>query len=196
VFLVACAFALIRLIKEKNQFFGLLLLVVCVLGLAFPLVLLGNAGEMHAYPVLCGMMLVLCFVLDRSQLSVKQLCIPVLCLFLAFGISSAHKLVSIYDYSDRTKQLTESIHSQYEATQEPTLFVVVNDWKGYSVFTQSASMGTCCGLSMRPYYDWAQLLHDSYYVQTEEEAEVYIDVIDDAYGQIFIIKDEVAVRVK
>lgn len=196
VFLAACAYGMIRMIRGKNHFFGLLLLVICVLGLAFPLVILGNAGEMHAYPVLCGMTLVFCFVLDRSNLSVKQLCVPVVCLFLAFGISSAHKLEAIYDYSDRTKALTESIRAQYEMTEETTLFVVVDDWKGYSVFTQSASMGTCCGLSMRPYYGWAQLQHESWYAASEEEAQAYIGEFGGQYSQIFIIHGQTAVKVK
>jgi hypothetical protein len=196
VFLAACAYGLIRMIKGKNSFFGLLLLVICVLGLALPLVLLGNAGEMHAYPVLCGMMLVFCFVLDRSGLTVKQLCIPVVCLFLAFGISSAHKLMSIYEYSDRTKELTESLYEQYEQCDEPTLYVVVNDWKGYSVFTQSSAMGTSYGLSLRPYYDWAVLERAAYFAESEEDASAYIRANAEKYGQIIIIRDETAEKVK
>ena len=196
VFLAACAYGLIRMVKGKNSFFGLLLLVICVLGLALPLVLLGNAGEMHAYPVLCGMMLVFCFVLDRSGLTVKQLCIPVVCLFLAFGISSAHKLMSIYEYSDRTKELTESLYEQYEQCDEPTLYVVVNDWKGYSVFTQSSAMGTSYGLSLRPYYDWAVLERAAYFAESEEDASAYIRANAEKYGQIIIIRDETAEKVK
>jgi hypothetical protein len=142
------------------------------------------------------MMLVFCFVLDRSGLTVKQLCIPVVCLFLAFGISSAHKLMSIYEYSDRTKELTESLYEQYEQCDEPTLYVVVNDWKGYSVFTQSSAMGTSYGLSLRPYYDWAVLERVAYFAESEEDASAYIRANAEKYGQIIIIRDETAEKVK
>lgn len=195
-FLGGWMLSVIRMIKARDGWFTLLALAVCALGLAFPLAILGNAGEMHAYPVLCGMTLIFAFCLDRANLSVKQLWVPVACIFVAFTISSAHKLTTIYDYSNRTKLLTESIHEQYDAPSGPALFVVVNNWEGYSVFTQHAVKGTCAGLSLRPYYDWADLDHTLYAAESREDAESYIQAHEDEYTQIFLILDETAQKLK
>lgn len=190
VFLGSLLVCVIRMIKARNGLFMLLGLVVCALGLAFPLAILGNAGEMHAYPVLCSMTLVFAYCLDRSNFSVKQLCVSVVCIFLAFTISSAHKLTAIYEYSDRTERLTQRIHQVYDAPTGPALFVVVDNWEGYSVFTQHAAQGTCVGLSLRPYYDWAALDHAMYIAESQEDAEAFIQAYEDRYAQVFVIQGE------
>lgn len=196
VFLGGWMFGAFRMFREKNGLFTLFALIVCALGLAFPLAILGNAGEMHAYPVLCGMTLVFGFCLDRSGFTVKGLWVSVVCIFMAFTISSVHKLTTIYEYSNRTMLLTESIHEQYDDPTGPALFVVVGNWEGYSVFTQHAVKGTCAGLSLRPYYDWADLKHTQYAAESQEDAESYIQEHGDAYAQIFLIVDETAQKLK
>lgn len=196
VFVVAWLVCAINLLFKKKKVFPFLCILVCVLGLAFPLMILGSAGEMHAYPVLCGMSMLFGFGLSQSGANVKKMLVPILCLFIAFGISSAHKLLSVYDYSDRTKQLTQSIMENYDTPEGRALFVVVDDWTGYSVFDQSAIMGTYKGYSVRQYFDWVEVEHEQYAAESEEDADAYIEAHADEYDKVFIIEDETAQRVK
>lgn len=188
--------SVVQLVTRKVQLFPLFCITVCALGLAFPLMIMGAAGEMHAYPVLWAMTVLYAFCLDRAQISVKKMGVAILSIFLAFGIASAHKLVSIYDYSHRTQVLTKNLENYYEASSGPVLFVVIDDWKGYSVFDQSAVTGTSGGLSMRPNFDWQELDHFLYSAQSEEDANTYIRCYEDQYTSIFVIRDESAQKIK
>ncbi len=194
-FLVCWLFALARMLREKRALFPLTGLVLCALGLALPLAIIGSAGEMHAYPVLWAMALLLAFCFDRARICVKRAAAAVSCVFLAFLITSAHKLVTIYDYSARTDALTQSIAAQYDTPDAPVLFVTVANWEGYSVFDQSAAQGTYMGYSLRPYYGWKTLNHTRYDAPTEEAAAAYIASCKEEYAAVFVIRDEVATRV-
>lgn len=196
VFLCGWVISLCNLIVKKAPIFPLLCLALYALDLALPLIILGSAGEMHAYPILCAMTVIFAFVFDRSNLSFRKLSIPIAALFLAFTISSVHKLVAIYDYSDRTQALTQSIQSQYDNPDETVLFIVLDNWEGYSVFEQSAIEGTSNGLSVRPQYQWANLTHCVHYVGDETEAQAYIRKNEGQYATIFVVRDETAQRVK
>lgn len=195
-FFIAWAVCLIRLITKKQAIFPLVCLALCALGLAFPLMIMGNAGEMHAYPVLCAMAVLYAYVFHRSGLAFRLLAIPIAMLFTAFIIASVHKMVSIYDYSTRTKALTASIHSQYDTPSEPTLFIVIDNWEGYSIFDQPAIKGTSDGLSVRPYHHWMEMTHFLYEAKDEGEADAYIRENQDRYTTIFIVRGETAQRVK
>ncbi len=196
VFLLAWLFATISLIKKKQKTISLVCIFVCVLGLALPLMILGSAGEMHAYPVLCGMSLLLAYGFSYSRITVKKVLIPIICVFIAFGITSVHKVKSIYEYSERTEKLTQSIMETYDNTEESTLFVVVDNWEGYSVFEQSAIMGTYRGYSVRQYFDWAEVNHHQYDTETRQEADKYIEQCSDEYDRIYVVENSVAEKIK
>lgn len=195
-FFIAWAINLIRLLIKKQAIFPMICLTLCALGLAFPLMIMGNAGEMHAYPVLCAMAVLYAYVFHRADLTFRQVAAPIAMLFTAFIIASAHKVVSIYDYSARTTALTASIHSQYDTPSEPTLFVVIDNWEGYSIFDQPAIKGTSNGLSVRPYHRWMEMTHFLYEAKDEADAERYIQENLDNYTTIFVVQDETATRVK
>ncbi|MBQ7089192.1 MAG: hypothetical protein IJN04_06090 [Clostridia bacterium] len=195
-FVIAWAINLIRLMAKKQAVFPIVCLTLCALGLAFPLMIMGSAGEMHAYPVLCAMAVLYAYVFHRSGLTFRQVAVPIVMLFAAFTIASVHKVVSIYDYSHRTKALTASIRSQYDSPSEPTLFVVIDNWEGYSVFDQPAIKGTSNGLSVRPDHQWVEMTHFLYEATDEAEAQAYIQEHQDRYTAIFVVRDETAQRVK
>lgn len=196
VFVLTWVVCVWSLIKAKTQLFPFACLILCGLGLAFPLTILGGAGEMHAYPVLFAMAIIYAFCIGNAKFNTKKLLFPIICLFLAFGISSAHKIISIYEYSSRTQQLTQSIRKVYEEPDGQHLFVVVDDWKGYSIFEQSAAHGTYYGLSMRPHFDWKELNHKKYLSMSEEDADNYIKANYGKYKHIFVIRGETAEKVK
>lgn len=196
VFLMSWLLSAISLIKKKQKTISLVCLFLCVMGLALPLMILGSAGEMHAYPVLCGMSLLLGYTFSYSKISLKKVIAPVICVFIAFGITSVHKVKSIYDYSERTEKLTQSIMETYDNPEETVLFVVVDNWEGYSVFEQSAVMGTFKGYSVRQYFDWIEVNHQQYDAKTRQEANEYIAQCSDEYDKIYIVEDSVATKVK
>lgn len=196
VFLFTWLISAIALMKRKKKLFPLICLVICTGGLALPLMILGSAGEMHAYPVLCGMAFIFGFTFSNCEISFKKIVVPVLCVFVAFGISSAHKLSVIYDYSNKTEQLTESIVETYKNPEETALFVVVDDWKGYSVFEQSAIFGTYKGYSIRQYFNWVEVKHEQYSASSEEDADLFIQKNSDSYDKVYIVRGEKAERVK
>lgn len=196
IFIAAWVVGFISVIKNRKQLFSTICIIICGLGLAFPLVILGNAGEMHAYQVLFITTVLYAFVIEYSNLNAKKLLCPILCLFLAFAISSTHKITAIYEYSNRTKQLTQSIKNVYENADDENLFVVIDDWSGYSIFEQSAVQGTHYGLSMRPYYGWKDLKHKRFLAETEKEANGFIIANQEKYDHIFIIKGEAAKKIK
>lgn len=196
VFIGSWLICAIRMLIQREHLFTLFCIIICAAGLAFPLMILGSAGEMHAYPVLCAVTILYSFCLDRSQISTKKLAIPIICIFLAFSISSAHKLVSIYDYSSRAQELTKNIQSLYDEPSGPALFVVIDNWDGYSIFNQSAITGTSTGLSMRPYFDWTELDHTLYTARSEEAADTYVQLHQNQYALIFVVRDETVRRVK
>lgn len=196
VFIVPWLFSVAHLIAKRKQVFSILCIILCSIGLALPLMILGKAGEMHAYPVLCGVTILYSFCLDRSNACIKKHLIPIICIFLAFTISSAHKLIAVYDYSNRTQQLTKSIQVVYDDPSGSVLFVSVNDFDGYSVFSQSALFGTSRGLSMRPYWGWTDLNHTMYSVRSEEEALSYIQANHNKYNHIFMVHGESIQKMK
>ena len=195
-FLLTWLFSTVSLIKQKKKTVSLICIFLCVLGLAFPLMILGSAGEMHAYPVLCGMSILLAYGFSHSHVAFKKVLISVICIFIAFGITSVHKVKSIYDYSDRTEKLTQSIMESYDRPQGSALFVLIDDWEGYSVFEQSAAMGTYRGYSVRPYFDWVEVDHQQNNVKSKQEADEYITQHADEYDKVFIVEKEKAVRIK
>lgn len=188
--------AVISLFSQKKLLFPLVCGGLCVICLALPLSILGHAGEMHAYPVLCGMAVFFGCCFDTAELSLKKVWAGVLAIFLAFGISSVHKLTAIYDYSANTARVEQEISTQYEIKSGKVLFVVIDMQEGYSVFSQSGIFGTSYGDSMRPYFHWARLDNAVFAAQTEEEANQYIQVNQEDFAQIFVVKNDSVKKVK
>lgn len=196
VFLVMWICCAIQLLRQKKELFALTGIVLCVLGLAAPLCIIGSAGEMHAYPVLCAITFLYSFCFDRAQISPKKMAVATVCIFLAFTISSTHKLISIYDYSERTQVLTQNLKNCYTEQSGAVLFVEIDGWEGYSVFNQSALTGTSDGFSLRPYYSWQELKHSQYSAKSREDALAYIQQHRDAYTSIFLIQGETVQKMK
>lgn len=194
-FLIMWMFCAIQTVFRKKEWFSVLGLSLCILGLAAPLSILGPSAEMHAYSVLFVVSILYGFCFDQANISMKKARIALFCIFLAFTISSAHKLVAIYDYSQRTQALTENLRECYTLA-DSALFVEADYWEGYSVFSQSAMRGSAKGLSLRPYYDWQYLNHDQYLTQSMDDALAYIASNQDRYSNIYIIQDESVTRVK
>ena len=122
--------------------------------------------------------------------------VATVCIFLAFTISSTHKLISIYDYSERTQVLTQNLKNCYTEQSGAVLFVEIDGWEGYSVFNQSALTGTSDGFSLRPYYSWQELKHSQYSAKSREDALAYIQQHRDAYTSIFLIQGETVQKMK
>lgn len=195
LFLVFWVVSAIQTVFRKKEWFPVLGLSLCVLGLAAPLSILGPSAEMHAYPVLCAVSILYGFCFDRAELSMKKAGIALLCIFLAFTISSVHKLAAIYDYSQRTQELTGNLRSCYTPA-DSALFVEADYWEGYSVFSQSAMRGSAKGLSIRPYHGWQHLNHEQYLAQSMEDALSYIEANQDRYSSIYLIQSQSVTRVK
>lgn len=195
LFLAVWAASAVQTVFRKKEWFPVLGLSLCVLGLAAPLSILGPSAEMHAYPVLCAVAILCGFCFDRADIDSKKVQIGLLCIFLAFTISSAHKLVAIYDYSQRTQDLTQNLLACYTSA-DSALFVEVGYQDGYSVFTQTAMRGSAKGLSLRPYYNWQHLNHEQYLAQSMEDAQSYIEANHDRFASIYIIQAESVTRVK
>lgn len=195
LFLAVWVISAVQTVFQKKEWFPVLGLLVCILGLAAPLSILGPSAEMHAYPVLCAISILYGFCFDRAEINTKKTSIALVCIFLAFTVSSAHKLVAIYDYSQRTQELTENLLTCY-TPEDSALFVEANYWEGYSVFSQSAMRGSAKGLSLRPYYGWQQLNHNQYLAQSMDEALAYIENNQQNYSGIYLIQDQTAIRVK
>lgn len=196
VFLAVILICTIKMLRGKKDLFSLSGLLLIMLGLAAPMTILGNAGEMHAYPVLCAAALLFAFCLDRAQVGKKQLIAALLCIFVSFAISSAHKLITIYDFSDRTITLTENLREQYTDPSESVLFVELDAVEGYSIFNQTALKGSSYGLSLRPYYSWAKLDHSKYLAKSKEDALLYIETNEQNFDCIFIVQGETVERIK
>lgn len=186
----------VRTVFRKEGFFPVLGLVVCILGLAAPLSVLGPAAEMHAYPVLCAVSILFGFCFDRAEPSLKKTTAALLCIFLAFTMSSVHKLTAIYDYSQRTQNLTQNLLQVYEAPAESALFVEADFREGYSVFSQTAMRGSAKGLSLRPHFGWQHLNHSEYRAENMDEAHAYAEANQDNYSTVFIIRGEQVTRMK
>ncbi|MDY6314937.1 MAG: hypothetical protein SPL89_07200 [Clostridia bacterium] len=196
VFIMMWIFGVISLFKSRKQVFPLVCLILCAFGLSLPLTLLGRVGEMHAYPILFFMSIIYAFVMGHANIDIKKMLCPIICLFIAFGISSVHKITTIYEYSDKTQNLTQSLKNVYDDPDGSNLFIVINNREGYSVFEQSAATGTEYGLSMRPYFNWKNLIHTNYMAKSEEDAETYIKRNQGLYNHVFVIKDETVKKIK
>lgn len=192
VFLVA----VFKTIRTKSGVLPLLCMAVSVLGLAAPLALLGNSGEMHAYPILYGMAIIFGYCFDKSGFTSKKLSVCILSIFIAFAISSAHKLVCIYDYSKRTEVLAENIQEIYDEQQNTSLFIAADNWSGYSIFDQPSIHGVWFGLSMRPNLGWKELEHSQYIAKNLEDAYSYAQDYSEQYDQIFIVQGESVEKIK
>ena len=190
VFLGVLFGGVISIIIKKQHIFPMLGIAVCALGLAFPTIIIGRASEMNAYPVLCAVAVLFGYCLDRGQVSKKKMAIAGICIFLAFSISSAHKLVAVYDYSERTQQLTENIMQYYGTPADKVLFVEMDHRVGYSVFNQPALSGTFYGMSVRQYYAWEEVHHTKYSAKSEEDAVKYIEANKNKYDRIFVVRGE------
>lgn len=188
--------AAVTLIRKKGLMFPLLCAGACVLVLAGPLSILDHAGEMHTYPVLFGMAAVYGYCFDAAHFPARKVLIGLLAIAIAFGISSAHKLAAIYDYSNQTLRVEKEIYTQYEQKPGAALFVVVDEPKGYSVFSQAGIRGTSYGLSMRQYCDWKDLQHTHKNVKTADEAAQYIQKNGKKYTQIFVVENDSVKKVK
>lgn len=195
LFLVFWAASALQTIFGKKEWFPVLGLLVCILGLAAPLSILGPSAEMHAYPVLSVVSILYGFCFDRAEISTKKAKIALLCIFLAFTIASAHKLTAIYDYSQRTQELTENLRVCYTPS-DSALFVEADYWEGYSVFSQSAMRGSAKGLSLRPYYGWQHLNHDQYLTHSMDDALSFIAANQDRYSSIYLIQSQSVTRIK
>jgi len=196
VFLVIVFSGFFSLIIKKQHIFPMLGIAVCALGLAFPTIIIGRASEMNAYPVLCAVAVFYGFCLDRGQVDKKKMMIAGICIFLAFSISGAHKLVAIYDYSDRTEQITENIRKHYDSSSDNVLFVEMDYAEGYSVFSQTALKGTYYGLSMRQYFSWEEVHCTRYAAKSEEDATAYIKAHGKKYDRILIVRGENVEKIK
>ncbi|MBO5353932.1 MAG: hypothetical protein J6A77_11615 [Lachnospiraceae bacterium] len=196
VFLGVLCSGLVSLFAKKQHIFPLLGIAVCALGLAFPTIIIDRASEMNAYPVLCAVAVLFGFCLDRGQVSGKKMTVAGICIFLAFFISSAHKLVVTYDYSERTQQLTENIREYYGTPSDTVLFVEIGAWEGYSVFHQTALRGTAYGASLRQYYSWEEVHHKAYSAKSEEDAAEYIQSHKSKYDVVLVIRGETVEKMK
>lgn len=196
VFLGVVFSSLVSLIIKKQHIFQLLGIALCALGLAFPTIIIDRASEMNAYCVLGAVAVFFGFCLDRGQVNRKKMRMAAICIFLAFSISSVHKLVVIYDYSDRTEQLTENIRQYYGTPADNVLFVEMDSWDGYSVFCQSALTGTSNGWSLRPYFSWENVHHAKYAAKSEEDAAAYIQSHGKKYDRILLIRGETVEKIK
>ena len=196
VFLIIVLGCLFSLIIKKQHIFPLLGIAVCALGLAFPTIIIGRASEMNAYPVLCAVAAFYGFCLDRGQAGKKKMMIAGICISLAFTISGAHKLAAIYDYGNRTEQVTENIRKYYDNPSDKVLFIEMDYREGYSVFSQTALYGTYYGLSMRQYFSWEEIHRTEYRAKSEEDAAAYIQKHGKKYDLILLVRGENVEKIK
>lgn len=175
--------------KVKEEVLQLIFLMMTILLLTGPLILMESVGEMHAYPVLAGVAILVGFILDRSGLA-KNIAakLTIALLFVAFGISSVHKLVTIYQYSIATETLTKKIYEAYQESKDSMLLVANNEPDDYSVFIQPAIAGTAGVASLQRYFGWGDVPLKIEYTDSEEESQNVIGEMIDKYDYVYMIK--------
>ena len=196
IFLVSVCWAAIYSVRKKHPIFPFFCLCICIFALIAPLAVIGHAGEMHAYPVLFGIVILFAYCYDASKFSIKKILLCFISIAIAFVISAAHKVDAIYEYNSQTKRVENEIADLYDLTPGDVLFVVVNDIDGYSVFSQTGIRGTYYGTNMRQYLDWKELYNAYIDVENMFDAQKYIDVYGEQYSQIFIVENDYINKVK
>ncbi len=194
VFLLIMLYACIRVIKQKKYILGLLAVIVNVALISLPHIVMESAGEMHTYPTLFAISIAYAYILDKAEINKKVFICGTLCIFVAFGITGAHKLIALYDYSDRTEAITEEMLELYDDAEDSLLVISVNEKVGYSVFSQSAIAGSHYGYSMKPHFGWVDLDIKCKKAKNLEAAEELVDELGSDYDKVWIVeKDKIEV---
>ncbi|MBP9988873.1 MAG: hypothetical protein KBT46_05170, partial [Ruminococcus sp.] len=173
VFIAYMIVCFIHMIKAKSGLYGFVVIIISALILAAPQAVIASSGEMHAYPVLFAVAVLYGYLLEYSdKKQTKKAVAFILPVFIAFAISSTHKMITIYDYSEKTKELTENLYENYKDKSDKELILInINGKrKGYSVFSQTPVCGTDFGKSLRQYYGWKKLNIYSTSRDSEEKA--------------------------
>ncbi len=158
-FLIYIFICFIKMIKSGKGFLRFSVILLIIILLAAPQSVIEKAGEMHAYPVLFGVSMLYGFLLNYSEKKdIRKEISVFICLLTAFVISSAHKYILIYDYSEQAKRLNDTLYTYYKDSSEELILINIKSGKpGYSVFYQEPVDGTCDGQSLKQYFDWETL---------------------------------------
>ncbi len=189
VFIIFLFLAFLRCLKQKHNRIPLITLIISMIVVSAPHIIMGQAGEMHVYPTVFMTALLIGFIFDSVSLPKKQICAAFLCIFLAFGISGAHKLTAIYGYSEATRELTQQMYGLYDPSKS-LLIISADEAKGYSIYSQPAIYGAYYGDSLRPCYGWEELDIDFKKTNGTEDLEACIRDNESAYDVIWVVSDD------
>ncbi len=196
IFLGYMMYLLIKTLLKKENRIGLFTLIICAVLISLPHILIGSAGEMHTYPTIFFVCIIYAFLLNNSTSTLKSLIPFAICIFIAFSVSSTHKLIAIYDYSNKVELLTSEMRKNYTNSEESLMIVSLNEDSGYSVFSQSAIAGTSYGKSMRKYFGWKELPISYTKVDNIEESTIQINQNFDKFDKIWLIQNDQITPVK
>jgi len=170
IFLLFITYLIVDIILKRKKLIGFIALIITSLMVAIPHLVIGSAGEMHSYPTIFCVVLIYGYLLEQKEHINKKILVScILCIFISFAITGIDKITTLYDYSKRTQKITAEMLTHYDNPEDKLLVISVAQYKGYSVFTQSAIEGAHYGYSMKPYYGWRNL--DIKYVKAKDEKE-------------------------
>lgn len=195
VFIVFLFHAFLRSLKHRRNRITLITLIISMIAVSAPHIIMGQAGEMHVYPTVFMAALLIGYIFDSVSLEKKQICAAFLCIFVAFGISGAHKLTAVYGYSEATRELTQQMQELYNPSKS-LLIISADEKKGYSIYSQPAIYGAYYGDSLRPYYSWKELDIDFKKTNGTEDLEACIRDNESAYDVIWVVSDDKITVVK
>lgn len=193
VFLGFIFYLFINVIQKKHNIVSLVSAIISAIIISLPHIAMGSAGEMHTYPTVFAVCIIYAYLLSKtSNINKKAFALSVICIFISFAISTTHKLVAIYDYSNRVQKLTDRMIEIYDNTEDELLVISVSEKEGYSVFTQSAIKGTDYGNSLKAYFGWKELPLHYVQVSNKEKSDIIAKEKILNYDKIWIVfNDEI-----
>lgn len=119
-----------------------------------PHLILAHSAEMHAYPTVFFVVIIMTICLNEIKHSVKSK-LAIVFYFIAVLISNANKWRALYDTVKGGEFIANEVFKQSRKPPKNVAFIFAHDPRpGYSVFMQSPLRSFGGGKIMKKYFDW------------------------------------------
>lgn len=173
----------------KSARHTLYLLLTLIILLAAPQCILEHIGELQGYPVLFGVTVLFCYILNSAPDVFKQKAHAFILFAFAFSciLSYSHKFFVTREYSDNTRILAAELSGYYTNPEESLLIISANDAKDYSVFIEPAIQGMASGYALRANFQWPISLPIQRISATEEDVFAIYQAHRSEYDMILLV---------
>lgn len=189
-------------IKDKECYWEVMILIICILIITSPQIVIGRSGEMHAYPTLFMVSLFIGFLCNGIKWNKWSIFPCILFVVVSFSVD-VHKYISIYQYGKLGETTSMDFYKATDETPQRVLFISVDedDAKGYSVFCKPAAVACGQGRGVKPLYNYKYpLVLDFVKCKNSEERTLKIDRLigmnPDQYNYIWTVIDNRAIVYK